>query len=103
MDVEHQLRRLLEAGFEFQTFERFPNAVGVLRGGAIALLHPTPEGLRLIGAPGWRMGEVMGVLVETDGRKAFRYKAQEVEATEDRLAELRRFQRDLEDALAGRI
>src|SRR5208337_1371811 len=77
-DPAEQLQRLYLAGFELQTFERYPNAVGVLRDGCIALLQSTPGGLKIIGAPGWRMGEVLGVLVEKDGRKVFQSKSETV-------------------------
>ena len=42
----------------------------------------------MIGAPGWRMGEVLGVLVEKDGRQVFQAKSEIVEATPERLAAL---------------
>lgn len=100
MDPAEQLQRLYLAGFNLETFERYPNAVGVLRDGAIALLAVTPAGLSLIGTPGWRMGEVMGVLVEKDGRQVFQAKAETVEATPERLDALRRFAQDLRDLLA---
>jgi hypothetical protein len=90
-----QLQRLYLDGFELQTFERFPNSVGVLRDGCIALLRATPSGLEMVGTPGWRMGEVMGVLVERDGKQVFQAKSEIVEATEDRLAALARFGDDL--------
>ena len=69
MDSAEQLQRLYLAGFELQTFERYANSVGVIRDGCIALLRATPVGLEMIGTPGWRMGEVLGVLVEK-GRPA---------------------------------
>ena len=77
-DPSEQLRRLVEAGFTLQTFERFPRSVGVVKGDCIALLEPTPDGLKMVGTPGWRMGELMGVLVEQKGRKVFRAKTQTV-------------------------
>ena len=70
-DSAEQLQRLYLAGFELQTFDRYPNAIGVLRDGCIALLQSTPVGLKMIGAAGWRMGEVLGVLVEKEGRQVF--------------------------------
>ncbi len=100
MDSAQQLQRLYAAGFELETFERFPNAVGVLRDGCIALLQPTPNGLQMIGASGWRMGEALGVLVEKDGCQVFQAKQELVEATPERLAALRRFREDLEGLLA---
>ena len=89
------------AGFELQTFERYPNTIGVLRDGCIALLRATPAGLTIIGTPGWRMGEVLGVLVEKDGRQVFQAKAEVIEATPERLAFLSKFREDLEQLLTA--
>jgi hypothetical protein len=100
MDSSQQLQRLYLAGFDIQTFDRFPRAVGVVRDNCIALLEPTPEGLKIIGTPGWRMGEVMGLLVERGGRQVFQYKSEMVEATLERLETLRRFREELETLLA---
>jgi hypothetical protein len=100
-DPAEQLQRIYLAGFELQTFDRYPTAVGVIRDGCIALLRSTPVGLQLIGAPGWRMGEVMGVLVEKDGREVFQAKSEVVEATPERLDTLRKFQSDLEELLTA--
>jgi hypothetical protein len=99
MDPTEQLQRLAEAGFSMETFERYPRAVGVVRDGCIALLEVTPAGLKMIGAPGWRMGEVMGVLIEKEGRPVFQAKSEIVEATPERMRILRRFRRELEQAL----
>ncbi len=99
MDPAEQLQRLYLAGFTLETFERYPNAVGVVRDGAIALLAVTPAGLTMIGTPGWRMGEVMGVLVEKEGRQVFQAKEQLLEATAERLEILRRLREDLENLL----
>lgn len=99
MDPAEQLQRLYLAGFNLETFERYPNAVGVVRDGAIALLAVTPAGLSMIGSPGWRMGEIMGVLVEKDGRQVFQAKTGVLEATPERLEVLRRFREELEIVL----
>ncbi|OLC97833.1 MAG: hypothetical protein AUH86_06640 [Acidobacteria bacterium 13_1_40CM_4_58_4] len=94
-DPAVQLQRLYLAGFEMQTFDRFPKCVGVVRDNCIALLVPTPDGLQMLGTPGWRMGEVMGVLVETEGRQVFQAKQEIIEATPERLENLRRFRDEL--------
>src|SRR4051794_15584547 len=99
MDSAEQLQQIYLAGFELQTYDRYPRAIGALRDGCIALLEPTPDGLRMIGVPGWRMGEVMGVLIEKDGRQVFQAKDLLEEATPDRLDTLRRFRTDLEQLL----
>jgi hypothetical protein len=100
MDPAEQLQRLYLAGFEFQTFERFPNTVGVIRGECIVLMMPTPQGLQMIGTPGWRVGEVIGVLTEVGGRKVFQNKDQTVEATPERIAEVEKFRSDVKSAIA---
>lgn len=100
-DSSEQLQRLYLAGFELQTFERYPKAIGVLRDGCIALLQATPTGLQMIGVPGWRMGELMGVLIEKDGKQVFQLKTEVVEATLERLEALRRFREDLEQELSA--
>jgi hypothetical protein len=101
MDSAEQLQRIYLAGFELQTFERYPQAIGVLRDGCIALFRSTPSGLQMIGSPGWRMGEVLGVLVEKDGREVFQAKSEIVEATPQRLDALRKFKADLEQLLTA--
>jgi hypothetical protein len=99
VDAASQLQRLYLAGFEFQTFDRFAKCVGVVRDNCVALLVPTPDGLQMLGTPGWQMGEVMGVLVEKEGRQVFQAKGEIVEATPARLEALRRFRDDLAQVL----
>ncbi|HYU47303.1 MAG TPA: hypothetical protein VEK84_14120 [Terriglobales bacterium] len=101
MDPAEQLQRIYLAGFELQTFDRFPNCVGVIRDNCVALLVPGVDGLQVLGTPGWRMGEVMGVLTERDGRQVFQAKSEIVDATPDRLAILQTFRQDLAKLLSG--
>jgi hypothetical protein len=94
-DAAEQLQRIYLAGFELQTFERYPKCIGVIRNNCIALLVPGVDGLQILGTPGWRMGEVMGVLTEREGRQVFQAKTEIVEATPERLATLQKFRQDL--------
>jgi hypothetical protein len=96
MDPAEQLQRLYLAGFELQTFDRLPKCIGVIRGECIALLVPGIDGFQILGNPGWRMGEVLGVLTEVDGRKVFQAKSEIIEATGERLEELKKFKEDLQ-------
>jgi len=98
-DSAEQLQALYVAGFDLQTFDRFPKAIGVLRDDCIALLVPGPEGLQILGNVGWRMGESLGPLVERNGRKIFVHKDQIIEATPERIATLERFKADLKAIL----
>ncbi|HLW53224.1 MAG TPA: hypothetical protein VKW06_10315 [Candidatus Angelobacter sp.] len=100
-DPAEQLQKLYVAGFDLQTFDRFPKAVGVVRDNCIAFLVPGPEGLQILGNVGWRMGESLGPLVERDGRKVFLHKSEIVEATPERIAILQRFRQDLRAILHG--
>jgi hypothetical protein len=102
-DSAEQLHRIYLAGFELQTFERYPKCIGVMRDNCVALLVPGVDGLQILGTPGWRMGEVMGVLTEREGRKVFQAKADFVEATPERLALLQRFRQDLAEAMSGEM
>jgi hypothetical protein len=98
-DPAEQLQRLYVAGFDLQTFDRFPKCVGVVRDGCIALLVPSTDGLQMLGSPGWRLGEVIGVLVEVGGRQVFQAKQEILEATPERLKILDHFQADLRRVL----
>lgn len=99
-DPAEQLQRIYLAGFELQTFDRFPKCVGVVRDHCIALLVPSVGGLQILGSPGWRLGEAIGVLTEKAGRKVFQAKQEIVDATPERLEILRRFCADLRTILA---
>ncbi len=101
MNPAAQLQRLYVAGFDLETFDRYPKHVGAVRDGLIALLEVTPAGLSIVGTPGWRMGEVLGVLTEKEGRQVFQAKQEIVEATPQRLEALRRFREELEQLLAA--
>ena len=98
-DSAEQLQRVYLAGFELQAFERYPKCIGVVRDNCVALLVPGVDGLQILGTPGWRMGEVMGVLTEREGRKVFQAKTEIVEATPERLALLQRFRQELAELL----
>ena len=99
MDSAEQLQRIYLAGFELQTFDRYPKCVGVIQDHCIALLVPGVDGLQMLGTPGWRMGEVMGVLTEVQGRKVFQAKSEVIDATPERLEALRKFREDLTQIL----
>lgn len=100
MDSAEQLQRIYLAGFELQTFDRYPKLIGVTRGNCVALLVPGVDGLQIMGAPGWKMGEVLGVLTEVGGRHVFQAKGEIIEATRERLMEFEAFRAELKELLA---
>ena len=101
MDPAEQLQRIYLAGFELQTFDRYPKCVAAIRDNCIALLVSGVEGFQILGTPGWRMGEVMGVLTEIKGQKVFQAKSEIVAATPEKLDTLKRFRNDLKKLLAS--
>jgi hypothetical protein len=101
-DPAQQLQAIYLAGFEIETFDRFPNTLGLMKGSCIALVQPTETGLRMIGQAGWHMGEVLGVLVEQAGKSLFQAKSELIEATPERLAELESFRRELDELMSPR-
>jgi len=100
-DPAHQLQALYVAGFELQTFERYPKAIGVSRGECLVMLVPGPDGLQMLGTPGWRIGEDLAVLTTVSGRPAFQHKDRVVEATEQRREALVRFRDEVRRILDG--
>ena len=99
-DPAKQLQTFYLAGFEIRVFERFPNTVGLSKGHCIALVQPSADGLRLLGQPGWQMGEVLGVLVQRGGQQVFQAKSEMVDATPERLSELEEFRREFNELMA---
>jgi hypothetical protein len=103
MIPEEQLQRLYMAGFELQTFERFPQAIGVIKNGYIAFLIPGgPEGLQILGNVGRRMGESLGPLVERAGRQVFLHKDEIIEATPEMIEGLSAFKAEVKSHLRGK-
>ena len=94
------LQALYVAGFELQTFELFPCAIGIVRGECIALLVPSDSGLQFLGAPGWKIGDNVGVLTTVNGRRVFQSKGETVEATQERMELLKQFETDLRQEMA---
>ena len=94
-DPAEQLARIYQAGFEIAQLDRYPGLAAVVRNEVIVLLRPTPAGLEMVGTPGWKMGEAIGVLVDKAGSKVFQSKSSLLEATPERLDLLEGFRKDL--------
>ena len=101
-DPAEILQQLYLAGFEFQTFEQFPRALGAVRGNCVALLLPSDSGLQVLGSPGWLIDGNVAVRTRVNGREVFQFKSQTIEATGERTAELKAFENDLRTHLRGK-
>ncbi len=97
-DPAEQLARIYQAGFDITQLELYPGAAAIVRDDVIVLLRPTPTGLEMVGTPGWKIGESIGVLVEKNGRKYFQSKSSLIERPlSDRVLEA--FRKDLAELL----
>ena len=99
------LQRIYAAGFDLQTFERFPRAIGVSRGDCIVLLEPDPDpgaGLRMLGSPGWKMGDFMGVLTTQQDKPVFQWKSEALPATPERIRLLQIFEGEIQKFLEAK-
>jgi hypothetical protein len=98
-DSAEQLQRIYLAGFELQTFERYPKCIAVVRDGCVALLVPGWTVCKSC-TPGWRMGEVMWRAYGKGRAQSLQAKTETVEAT-PRLGLLLRFRQDLAKVMRG--
>ena len=83
-------------------FPMYASAVGVRRGECAALLERIEGGLRVLGEACWMVEGNLSVRVRREGNEWFVWKKKQVEATEERMAEVMRFQEDVRLILAGR-
>jgi hypothetical protein len=97
------LQRLLKAGFEFVQLEHVVRYLPVEKNGFVALLDPSGARLGIFGQIGYRIGEGVGMLIESQDGKAFVWKNQSVEATPALLETYARFRGELEELLQGRV
>jgi hypothetical protein len=97
------LERLAKAGYEIVAFPMYASAVGVRRGECAALLERVGSGMQLLGEACWLIEGNLSVRVRREGRAWFVWKNKQVEATEERVREVERFQEDVKEILAGGV
>jgi hypothetical protein len=93
------LERLLNAGFQFITFEQFARYPAVEKAGFVALLDISRRRVRQFGSVGYHLGSGVGVLIERAGGKAFIWKGESVPATPELLATYESVKRELGELL----
>ena len=94
-----QLERLAAAGIELLPLLEFPSHFVFHREGFAALVERTAEGFGHAGSAGLLIGRGLAVLVWRAGRPSFQLKEFERPASDEEVAALRSFARDLEQAL----
>ena len=94
------LTRLIGQGFQIIAIPPYESALCVRLGNCAALLAPVEGGnVRLMAPPSFLIDGNLSVKIERGGREWFVWKKREIEATEERKAELGRFRERLEELL----
>jgi hypothetical protein len=94
------LKRLFAAGYRPIAIPPYESALCIHRGECAALLTPVEgAGLRLLSPPTFLVNGNLGVRIKRTGGDVFVWKHSEVEATPERLEELKKFASDLEEIL----
>jgi hypothetical protein len=94
------MERLLEAGFRPIVIAPYENALCIRKGECAAVLAPVQEGgLKLLAPPSYLVGGNFSVKLKRGAREMFVWKQQEVEATPEKLRELKKFQGELTEIL----
>ncbi len=96
------LQRLLARGFAPVALPLYAGAIPIRRGSVAALLEPEEGGgLRLVAPASYLLEGNLSVLIHRDGREWFVWKSRQVEATPERLEEVRQFSADLSAMLSA--
>jgi hypothetical protein len=86
------LERLVSKEFNLVAFPLYANAVGVRKGSCAALLDPIPGGkFRIYGEPCFLLEGNLTVRITEKGKMWFVWKKQRLEATAERMRELKTF------------
>jgi hypothetical protein len=98
------LERLHGRGFEIVAFPMYASYVGLRKGSCVALVEPVAAGgFQLLGQPTLLLGGNFSVRVKKDGREWFVWKQEKLEATAERMAELKAFSVELDTQLMNRL
>jgi hypothetical protein len=98
LTAEHvaRLERLHAHGFAIVAFPIYASYVGVRRANCAALVVPVASGgFQLFGRPSVLIGENFSARVKKQGREWFVWKREKLEATPERVEELRAFEEEL--------
>ena len=93
---ETQLQRLRSYGVEVRSeSQRWQ----VQKGSCVAVLEPGPDGLRIVGEPGFQIGGELGRLLDGGYQKFLKTPTRKLPATAEHLQEMHVFQEALAAAL----
>jgi hypothetical protein len=94
------MKRLFEAGFRPIAIPPYESALCLRRGECAAVLAPVEgAGFRILAPASFLVDGKFGVLLNRNGKEVFVFKQHELEATTERLRELKEFQEKLDEVL----
>ncbi len=100
--LQDVIERLAGAGFQLLPAFDITTHYVIERGGFAALVQRLPDGgFGQIGAPGLLTGEALAMLVSKEDGAVFVAQGREEPASAEQVEALRRFDRDLKEAVGG--
>jgi len=94
------MERLIEAGFRPIAIPPYENAFCMKKGNCVAALAPVPNGgLKLLAPASYLIEGNFSVKLKRREREVFVWKGKEIEATPERLNELKAFREELQQIL----
>lgn len=95
------MKRLFDAGFRPIAIPSYESALCLRRGECAAVLAPVDNGgFRILAPASFLVNGRFGVRLSRNGKDVFVFKQHELEATTERLGELKGFQQKLDEILA---
>ena len=96
--------RLIEAGFRPIAIPPYENAFCMKKGNCVAALAPAPNGgLKLLAPASYLVDGNFSVKLKRREREVFVWKGKEIEATPERLNELKTFREELQQILESAL
>lgn len=94
------MERLIEAGFRPIAIPPYENALCMKKGNCVAALAPVPNGgLKLLAPASYLVDGNFSVKLKHGAREVFVWKGKEIEATPEKLDELKVFREELQQIL----
>jgi hypothetical protein len=98
------MERLIEAGFRPIAIPPYENAFCMKKGNCVAALAPVPNGgLKLLAPASYLVDGNFSVKLKRGEREVFVWKGKEIEATPERLNELKAFREELQEILESAL
>ena len=93
------LKKLLELGFEFVQYERYPSHLAAKKNKFVILLEPNVDGWKVFGQAGYEFSDGIGMLVSDEKGKIFLFHKHFIRADDVLLSQFKEFKQEIIDSL----